>query len=314
MFSKALLIVLAVLLFPLAPLKAQNTPYNHSLMLVTDNDSYMLQDKDGYYTNGIKIVYDWSRKPADSDDLPKIHSLEIGQLMYNAKNGSYKNIWELDRPVTAYLYGKYGQTIFNSRQDVLQLGIEGGVIGKWALGRQMQEAIHNILGMYKPAEWDYQLNPDWGITASAKWAPQIIHQKQNATFRLEPIAAAQLGNMYANVQLGAALLLGSINANSRSVFWNASLNANDGETESFFYTYPKLTLQAYNATVQGGMFVKEPGFYTGKLNPYFYQQHFGYMYAHGKINFGLAAVYENKQSRTQRRTQWFGSLQLGLRL
>src|SRR5690606_35417434 len=132
-------------------------------------DSYTLTAYDGYYTNGLKVVLGWNNKRDSTNST--IHKLELGQLMYNAKNGSYKRLEELDRPVTAFLYIRYGQQHFTPNASLLSWRINIGTIGPPALGRQVQESIHSLFNMYKPEEWDYQLNTEIGINADFTWSP-----------------------------------------------------------------------------------------------------------------------------------------------
>lgn len=282
------------------------SPYHHSFKVSSDNDSYTLSANDGYYTNGIRFTYSWN---SQKDSLDKtIHAFQLGQLMYNAKNGSYDNRRDLDRPVTAFLYANYTQFRFNRNTDLFQWGLTLGTIGPPALGRQLQQSIHNLFNMYTPDEWRYQLKTEFGLNVSAKWSPSIWKSQRH--FTIKPIAGATLGNTFTNANLGAAFLVGRFNDNSSTVFWGSELNQQ--QSESFFYFYPQIVLSAYNATIQGGLFRKDKGDFTGKLNRTLYKQQFGWMYSHRAFSMGLALIYESKESLTQLFPQWYGNITLGL--
>lgn len=301
------LLLLSSLFFPLASSFGQQQPRkNHQFKIISDNDSYTLTRKDGYYTNGIQFIYSWNSQQ-DTTDMT-IHSLELGQLMYNAENGSYLKREELDRPVTAFLFAAYHQTRFNHQEDVFKWGITGGTIGPPALGRQVQEAIHSALNMYTPREWDYQLKTEIGLNGSATWSPRFRTGQKHVD--IKPLIGASIGNTFTYANLGAALLLGNFNSNSRSVYWGANMNG--GAAESFFYFHPEIKLNAYNATVQGGLFRKDKGEYVGVLNHVMYVQRLGWMYSKKDFSLEISLVYESRQSKTQQYTQWYGHLGFGL--
>jgi len=281
------------------------TQSSREFQLVSDNDSYTLRGKDGYYTNGLKMAFRWRNKNDASSKI--IRSVEIGQLMYNAKNGSYNELYELDRPVTAFLYGAYSQTNFGKKESVLQWSVTLGMIGPPAFGRQVQEFIHSTLDMYKPREWNYQLKTEVGIDGNILWSPNV--NTLSNSISVKPVFGATAGNTFTNANVGAAILLGSFNDNGRSVFWNANLNGN--KTESFFYLYPQMIFKAYDATVQGGLFRKDKGQYVGVLNHYLFAPRIGWMYSGRGFLLNLALSYESKESLTQIESQFYGTIGLG---
>lgn len=275
------------------------------LQLTSDNDSYTLRGKDGYYTNGLKIAFRWKNKKDTSSKI--IRSVEIGQLMYNAKNGSYTELYELDRPVTAFLYGAYSQVNFTKKDNVIKWNVTAGIIGPPAMGRQLQQAIHSTFGFYKPREWDFQLKTEAGINGSFLWSPQL--KKIGGSADLKPVINATAGNTFTNVNVGAALLLGNFNTNSASVFWNANLNGT--HKESFFYAYPQLIIKAYDATVQGGLFRNDKGPYVGRVNRTVFRPQIGWMYSNKGLLLNLVLSYESRESLTQIEPQFYGTIGLG---
>lgn len=298
------------ILWNTASFAQKNTP--QQLMVISENDCYTSLSNDGYYTNGIKLTYQWLKERADSSSKTIFNNIELGQFIYNAEDGHY-TLSKLDRPVTGYLYGGYQQKIFNKRENMLRWGIFVGSIGSLSLGQQVQEFIHKSWRIYEPVQWKYQLNKGLGVTATVLWSPQITHNREKKKFDMKPVAGASLGNMFSNAMIGYAFLVGRFNSNSSTAFWDNHREQTKGGREFFFYLYPALYVQAYNATVQGNMFNKKPEIYLGKLNPAFLQVRAGFTYAIKKLSLGYAAVYENKQSLTQRSKQIYGSIQLGFR-
>ncbi len=308
-FSPRFLCIIIFLMVTIAG-KTQNNRLPHQLTVISENDSYLSVNNDGYYTNGIKISYQWLKPVTDSMRLVKFHNLEIGQLIYNGKEGYYADISDIDRPIAGYLYGSYNQTRYNKKDNMFNWGIAAGTIGNASLGRQTQELIHGWMNIYKPKQWKYQLQAGWGLTASVKWSPQITDRSRNSKFAFKPVVGASVGNFFTNAMLGSAILFGRFNANAATAFWNNHSSTLKRQREYFFYVYPALYLQAYNATVQGNMFKSELGMIPGKLNPFFFQNKVGFMCARNKFAVGFAALYESKQSLTQQTSHWYGSAQV----
>ena len=282
----------------------------HFIQLISDNDSYTLTGRDGYYTNGLSLLYGWNSAKDSTNQT--IHSIELGQLMYNAKNGSYRHVYELDRPVTAFLYGAYKEAHFNKRGDLLRWGVTLGTIGPPALGRGLQQTIHSLFHMYPPREWDYQLYTEIGLNADFTYAPNItLGSKVDRPnwLRLIPVLKGSLGNTFTGASIGPVLSLGRMGGNAKTIFWNSHLNAD--QKESFFYVYPELVLGIYDATVEGGLFIKDKGPYTDKLRHLRYRQTAGWMHNSGLFSLGLALTYEQRVAVKQIRNQWYGQIKLG---
>lgn len=282
---------------------------NHQFSVISENDGYVSINNDGYYTNGLKINYQWRQK--EKSALKKIDGLQIGQLIYNAKFTGEQDVKKLDRPITGYLYVGFHQKIFNQKQDLFKWGFSVGAIGKPSFGEQVQDVVHKVMQIYKPQHWELQLHDAWGITASGLWSPQVGDVNKTKGIVFKPAFTANLGNFFDDACVGGALLFGKFNRNDATVFWGNHNGIDKNDREYFFYLYPNISFKAYDATVQGGMFNTTPEKIVGKLNPVLFQTKVGVMYAGNKIFLGFNAVYEGKQSRTQISDQWYGSIQAG---
>ncbi|MGJ7030668.1 lipid A-modifier LpxR family protein [Niabella hirudinis] len=274
--------------------------------ILSENDGYISVNNDGYYTNGLQVAYQWRRSPVDTLHREKVNMFQLGQLIYTAQFAGEAG---LDRPITGYLYGDFHQKIFSRRNHLLKWGIGMGLIGPPALGKQVQERVHQVMQIYKPKNWDKQLRAGWGLVADVAWSPQV--GKHASLFDFKPLLAATAGNIFTHATVGSALLFGRHNPNNTTVFWNNHAGSSKKDREYFVYAFPTVSLKAYDATVQGSMFKQEQEPVEGRLNPVFFQSRMGAMYSGNKISLGAAAVYESRQSLTQRSAQWYGSLQVG---
>lgn len=286
---------------------------NNQIQIVSENDSYTSINNDGYYTNGFKIAYKWRKKNSDTIVLQRTNQLEIGQEIYNARHGLLWALSSMDRPITGYLYGYFQQTNFNKKQDVLRWEISAGTIGKPAFGEEVQNLIHSIVNVSKVTQWKYQLRPGFGLNGKLIWSPQVFRNTELKKIEIKPIATASLGNIFTNATVGSAILIGKFNENMRSNFWDNHFSDDKKQREFFFYFYPAICAQAYNATVQGNIFNSDPEIVEGKLNPLLFQGRAGIVYARKKYSLSYVAAYEGRQSLTQKNRQLYGSIQLAFR-
>src|SRR4051812_2392623 len=80
--------------------------HKNEIGIQTDNDSFLGQGSDRYYTNGIFIYYRHALKVNEGDSKlkNKVLGFEAGQKIFNPQSGSIPSVDYLDRPFAGYLY------------------------------------------------------------------------------------------------------------------------------------------------------------------------------------------------------------------
>lgn len=290
---------------------AASAQYNHQFTITTENDSYISVNNDGYYTNGIKLAYQWSNSLPEKKKTERTHSFYVGHNIYTSQFSGEFFEERLDRPLTGYLYAGYQNSLYNAKEDLLRWGISAGVIGPPAYGAEVQETAHKIMRIYKPTFWEYQLNKAWGANADLSWSPRLSRSGTSSKWEFKPLLSATAGTLLTHAGAGGALIYGKHNKNSATAFWGNHKGHSNSDREFFGYLMPMIYLKAYDATVQGGMFSTEPEKIEGRLNPVFFQSKLGITYAGNRMFLSATAIYENKQSLTQRSPQYYGSIQVG---
>src|SRR5688572_3133182 len=113
-----------------------NKNFSKEVSIVTDNDRYLLQGKDGYYTNGISFAYHVISGRA-SKNIKRISSFELGQKIFNPYSRKIFTADQIDRPVAGYLYGSYVSSAFRHRQ-LLRWGFSIGTVGTSSQAENIQ--------------------------------------------------------------------------------------------------------------------------------------------------------------------------------
>jgi lipid A 3-O-deacylase len=295
---------------------AQTTvAYASEISLRSDNDNYLLDLKDGYYTNGLFIQYNYVAK---NTSKRKINSIEIGQQAFTSRNFKMNALGQYDRPFAGYLFGRFQQTTFSKKDDVLQIGIEAGAIGKVSAAEQVQSQYHKLISIYKTTGWEYQVRSEVGLNVMLKWSPAVsLSKNKSEKFSIKPVAEAMLGTTFTNASVGTIFQFGLFEKNAFSSLWNATVSRDNsnrkGTHELFFYFHPQFTIHAYNATVQGGLFRHDKGEFISDIYHTMYRHRIGFVYADARITTTLEADYLTKEAKTQQVQQRYASLRFAYR-
>ena len=88
----------------------------------------------------------------------------------------------------------------------------GGIVGPWALGRQVQNSVHGLFGFHTVRGWSHQLGNEFGFTASWERKWRFNHA---------------LGNGYSwEIIPDVGITAGNVFTRGRAVAWNIFLDGN----------------------------------------------------------------------------------------
>lgn len=263
-----------------------------------DNDLYLFNKQDQYYTNGIFLNI---RRTVDSTSLtPKevnrLWGVTIGQKMYNAYTAQIRYIEEVDRPITAYLFLAASIDRYFSNETLLSLTGEIGTIGQRALGRQFQEGIHKVLSLYEIAGWEYQLENAFGVDAGIQYGG-LLYRNSTKRFDLSANAEAVLGLNHTSASLAPTFRFGRMNQLFQSAYTSSRLQAKEKPAgkEFFFYYNPQLKFVGYDATLQGGMFLQNKGPVTHTPTRWMLYHRFGVMHAKNALTLRMQYIFYSKE-------------------
>lgn len=278
----------------------------------TENDAYLFQKKDAYYTNGFAFTL---RTAGEKKGIRVMHTYELGQKIYTPLLRKTTGPQDIDRPYCGYLYAQYTRTRFPVGDAILQYGATIGQVGPYSLGENVQSSYHKMLGYARFTGWQYQVQNSLGADLSIRYARTVL--QDSSLFKWVPVAEASVGSNFTYARLGAYLCIGIFEKNQQSALWNARIQRNGSRQERsyelFGYWYPQVLLQGYNVTVEGGLFSKGSGAVLGDPQRVMFQQHLGLCYASGRISANLALVIQSRETTRQINLQRYGSVQLSYR-
>ncbi len=297
--------------------ESTSSHFSKQLSFVTENDFYLMQGKDGYYTNGIMFNFSTIHHSKKASFIKQVDHFKLGQKIFTAFSRKIHTPDQIDRPVTGYLYGQFLRTGFLKRRQFLQWGISAGTIGKASLGEALQNSYHKLIHINTSEwgwVWNYQLKSAFGINLHAKYGKALV-ENPNSLIQVTPVTQLSFGSFFTNASESVLFQFGKMNLQHNSAYWNAAVSdkPESYQPELFFYYYPQLTWQLYDATVQGGLFTKDKGPIISDPEPLVLLQQIGAMYSFKRYSLRMAVTFKSRVAKSQQYNHKYGSLQVNYR-
>jgi len=297
-------------------LKAQDAHapvFGKEISFTTENDAYLLQKKDAYYTNGVFFSFS---KADEKKQNKRVKNYQLGQMIFTPISKKATPLSEIDRPYCGLLFLKYAETRFQKNGSVFQFNIAATQLGPASWGEGLQNSYHKLFGYSRFNGWQYQVQNALGADIGAAYAQTVL--QDSSWCKLVPQAAVNLGTTYTNASLGTYIVIGSFEKNNSSTLWNAGVSVasekRNRKAEVFVYWYPQIIYQVYNGTVQGGLLNKGSGAVLGTPEKWMYQQSIGFCYSARKWAIKVAWIYQTKEAVSQSRDQEYVSFTTSFRL
>jgi lipid A 3-O-deacylase len=285
--------------------------------LQTDNDSYLGQGSDRYYTDGIFFYYRHALKVNAKDSATlsnKVLGFEFGQKIFNPQSGYVPDPQYVDRPFAGYLYIGTTLNFLYSNESNLKLGAQLGVVGPASQGESVQTFVHKTFGFYTPGGWQYQIKNDVELNLSAEYNRLLARAKW---IDVSLTSYANLGNGFTGAGVGPLLRLGLFNQLFNSISTQSTATQNNNVKplhahELFLYYKPQINYVAYDATIQGGLFDKhnDPNSQEITLDkePFIFSNQAGVAFTTNRFVFDIAAIFHTKDVKEMVQSHQWGSV------
>jgi lipid A 3-O-deacylase len=174
-----------------------------------------------------------------------------------------------------------------------------GIIGPYALGKEIQTEIHQWINRGVPFGWQYQIKNDLILNY------EISHEKQlyrlNDLFALNSNAKLRLGTMNTNISGGLTTTFGKINSPFTSL-------KNKNNFQIYGYLQGLVTAVGYDASLQGGLFNQNSPYVITDQNMerFTFQKNFGIVLHHKKFYLEYSRSELSKEFKTGITHKWGG--------
>lgn len=292
---------------------AQNRSAEAGFM--SENDSFLGQGSDRYYTNGFFLYY---RKAVDPSRFKNqklanlVLGLEFGQKIFNAQSGAIPSAKYVDRPVAGYLYFSAYKNFLYKNETSIKLTGSLGIVGPASGGEVIQNFIHDTFGFYSLNSWPYQVQNDFQINLNAE-VTKLLARSGLADLSLTGYTS--LGNGFTGAGFGPLIRLGNFNPLYNSVSTQSTASYSHDlpllhKREFFFYSKPAVHAVLYDATIQGSLFRSHPVANTEEVTltkePILWCNQLGLSYAGSRmiVNLGVTVESSDTKQATKDRHQW----------
>ncbi|HYE54274.1 MAG TPA: lipid A-modifier LpxR family protein, partial [Chitinophagaceae bacterium] len=191
--------LLATMMFRPAFAQHQHPHFSREISIISDNDNYTLQRRDGYYTNGFNLSFRQLLHTAKPNVEKSILRAEIGQMIFNPYKYSIVDPEQMDRPFAGYLFAKVSKIKFFRNASSLEYGISAGLLGKASGGQSFQRSYHKLINIYEVRGWDYQLKSEPSLNLHLQYARSLFNQPaKNRGIDVHTVGKANLGTAFTN--------------------------------------------------------------------------------------------------------------------
>lgn len=308
-------LLLALITLSLLTINAYGQQYKNEFGFRSDNDSYLAQGSDRYYTNGLFIHF---RRALNQQHLKeglekKTYEITAGQEIYNPYSGSAADPARHDRPFAGYLYAGGALTWYYSKESILKTSAEIGTTGPGSLAEDGQELLHNTVGFYELEGWDYQIKNALAINLSAQYT-RLLHRSSNQTTDFSFEGYANAGTTFSGAGAGILFRAGGLNQLFNSAYTNAVIGNNPKtkslvKREVFFYAKPQLNFVAYDATIQGSMFNNDDPVTFG-VKPIVFAQQIGFNYSSQRFTFDFGMLFKTREVKSTAKAHQYGTISM----
>ncbi len=255
-------------------------PLQDNASIVTlqgENDavSTLRGTSDQYYTSGLRLGFTSGTNALPDgvqrffnqvwgDGVQRI-SLDLSQSLFTPRNTQFSPPNPRDRPYAGVL-ALTGSIIHDSDVARTVLGLELGVVGPYAQGREVQNGFHSLIGDRTNRGWSYQLRnePVFEITPSRTWRVPIA-QAGGVEFDTLPSIQVGVGNLRDYVQPGVVFRFGQgLNSDFGVARIQPGLSGTDAYTPTrpfawYFFAGADGQAVGRDLTIEGNIFQSSRG-------------------------------------------------------
>jgi len=296
------LLINAAFTFTATQVKAQAT-YRNQIGDRLDNDQYINPYHDRYYLAGQFInfttVLNTKKDCAGlfgSTVVKKTLEFEVGQQIYGPFASWAREPFLQDRPYTGYLYAGAALTWLYEDESSLKVTAQLGTIGPASLAEKVQKAFHHAFDLKDPEGWQYQLNNAIGVNLEAQYT-RLLYRNSGEWFDIAATPSLRLGTTFSNATAGLQFRIGGLDKFYQSASTNSrvSMGGDRQKTEFYLFAIPQLSYIGYDATIQGGMFIKDKGPVHYDAIKLVFTQQLGVQFASRRISASFTAFLRSRE-------------------
>lgn len=316
------LICLILLTFSVQGQEKPPKVYDQDFFLTVDNDAFLVQTIDRYYSSG--IFFGYRRTISSTSRLSSLvgkkvdkafYSLGFAHVFYTPSDIKLRTIDQFDRPYAGLISLNFGLTYLRASKSIMSLKLDAGILGPGAGIAGLQKWYHNVIGAKNPQGWQFQIENSPLTTFSFNYVRSAI-QKEKFEFFYEGSLAA--GTVINYVKPGFSLRWGNFKPIESSTYTRSrlgSINHNSEKSEwkeSYFFIKTFMSYVPYDATVEGN-FIGQQSIHTEETQRLRYHIKYGWNLGLRRWDLGLAFNNVRRETR-EAKDHYFVTIDVLLRI
>lgn len=273
-------------------------------MVQEENDKFTNGNSDRYYTQGLRVA---------CMDAELTH-WSFGQEINTPADQNSSNPSLEDLPYSAMLYVARGQGyLFPNQQAMASVETKLGVIGPLAIGRQIQNGFHHLIGSASYRGWDTQMPNELAFSFEAE-VRRRFYLDDPAVHHWDIIAHAgvELGNIRTGFVTGAQMRFGLLDDSWGHGFMRQSTGWVDpvgtgGPREAWWWLFAGFSVEVTpHAYMTDGTVFSDSR--SVESRPIVLQGELGISLRLASGSFSFAVAHRTKEFETQDGSHAFGSV------
>lgn len=273
-------------------------------MIQEENDKFTNGNSDRYYTQGLRVAW--------SDET--LSRWCFGQEINTPQDHHAVPPNPDDLPYSAFLFVGRGQGyLFPGQQAMASLEVKLGVIGPWALGKQIQNGFHHLIGSTEYNGWDGQIPNELAVSLEAEVRRRFfLDDAEVHHWDLVARLGMQLGNVRTGFMAGSQLRYGLLDDTWGHGFIRQSTSWVDpvaprGPREGWWWFFADVSVEVlpHAYTTDGTSFRESP---SVDALPVVLQGSLGVSFSLGSGSLSFAIGHRTKDFETQDGSHAFGSI------
>lgn len=283
----------------------RNIGDTHYLRLSYENDFFALSDE--YYTQGVSLElvaptfknFPTAKLLFQSRSMPTKVGIALEHIGFTPSNILEEGVLENDRPYSSSLMLKtfsiISDPIVNQRL-VTQFSV--GVVGPWAMGKEVQVGIHENLNSEKiPVGWKNQIRNDIILNYQLDYERGLLVKKH---LIITGKGGGRLGSFNTRLHTSLTFMAGLMDNPFRFS------DTRDRDFQVYFYTEPQVNFIVYDATLQGGLF-NDNSPYTldrDEISRTVFQQNAGLVVRYKSVSLEYVQTFITREFKTGSSHSW----------
>ena len=175
----AVILLIANLLF------GQDSPkfYNQDFYLTVDNDAFLIQTIDRYYSSGIFFGHRRSvsensllRRLGGANTNKAFYSIGFSHIFHTPSDIKLRTIDQFDRPYAGQMSVNLGVNYVRNSTSLTSFQFDAGVMGPAAGMESIQMWYHDLIGAKEPRGWQFQIENTPLLTANFGYTRTLIEK------------------------------------------------------------------------------------------------------------------------------------------